>query len=126
MLKRKNFLVLLILGAVFLKGFGEAIGVAVVLVVSYILLNLVVIGAGLWQIVQDPGLLAEDHLASVIYRGTVYDHPPAGLPESLAALPRDDLVGFYRSYYTLAGSRDERPANGSRPSSISYMTSAAA
>lgn len=54
---------------------------------------------------QDPGLLAEDHLASVIYRGTVYDHPPAGLPESLAALTRDDLVGFYRSYYTLAGSR---------------------
>jgi len=54
---------------------------------------------------QDPGILAEDHLASVVYRGTVYDHPPAGLPESLAALTRDDLVGFYRSYYTLAGSR---------------------
>ena len=31
-----------LLGAVFLKGFGEAIGVAVVLVVTYILLNLVV------------------------------------------------------------------------------------
>jgi zinc protease len=54
---------------------------------------------------QDPGLLAEDRLAAVVYRGTVYDHPPAGLPESLAALTRDDLVSFYRSYYTLAGSR---------------------
>ena len=54
---------------------------------------------------QDPGLLAEDHLASVIYRGTVYDHPPAGHPGSLATLTRDDLVGFYQTYYTLAGSR---------------------
>ena len=47
-----------LLGAVFLKGFGEAIGVAVVLVVTYILLNLIVIGAGLWQIAQEPRLLA--------------------------------------------------------------------
>ena len=54
---------------------------------------------------QDPGLVAEDRLAAVIYRGTVYDHPLSGLPETLAALNRDDLVAFYRSYYTLAGSR---------------------
>lgn len=54
---------------------------------------------------QDPGIVAEDRLAAVIYRGTVYDHPPGGLPESLAALTRDDLVTFYRSHYTLAGSR---------------------
>jgi len=54
---------------------------------------------------QDPGLLAEDRLAAVVYRGTVYDHPPSGLPESLTALTRDDLVSFYRSYYTLAGSQ---------------------
>lgn len=54
---------------------------------------------------QDPGLLAEDRLAAVVYRGTVYDHPLSGLPESLPALTRDDLVGFYRSYVTLAGSK---------------------
>jgi len=54
---------------------------------------------------QDPGIVAEDRLAAVVYRGTVYDHPSAGLPESLAALTRDDLVGFYRSHYTLAGSK---------------------
>ncbi len=47
-----------LLGAVFLKGFGEAIGVAVVLVVCYIGLNLVVVGLGLWQIGQEPRLLA--------------------------------------------------------------------
>jgi hypothetical protein len=47
-----------LLGAVFLKGFGEAIGVAVVLVVGYLSLNVVVIGAGLWQIAREPHLLA--------------------------------------------------------------------
>lgn len=46
-----------LLGAVFLKGFKEAIGIAVVLVGIYILFNLVVIGAGLYQVVQDPSVL---------------------------------------------------------------------
>ena len=54
---------------------------------------------------QDPGLLAEDRLAAVVYRGTVYDHPLSGLPQSLQALTREDLVGFYESYYTRAGSK---------------------
>ncbi len=43
-----------LLGAVFLKGFGEAIGVAVVLVVCYLSLNLVVIGSGFYQIALHP------------------------------------------------------------------------
>lgn len=54
---------------------------------------------------HDPSLLAEDRLAAVVYRGTVYDHPLSGLPQVVEALDRDDLVGFYRSYYTLAGSK---------------------
>ncbi|WP_225830038.1 amino acid transporter [Streptomyces sp. NK08204] len=44
------FLVAL-LGAVFLKGFMEAIGVAVVLVVAYLGLNAVVVAVGLWHVV---------------------------------------------------------------------------
>jgi hypothetical protein len=48
-----------LLGAVFLKGFGEAIGLAVVLVVGYIGLNLVVIGAGLYQVAQEPRVLSQ-------------------------------------------------------------------
>ncbi|ADD27799.1 hypothetical protein [Meiothermus ruber] len=48
-----------LLGAVFLRGFKEAIGIAVVLVVVYIGLNLVVIGQGISLIAQNPGLLAE-------------------------------------------------------------------
>jgi len=47
------------LGAVFLKGFKEAIGIAVLLVILYILLNLVVVGAGLYQIMTHPENLTE-------------------------------------------------------------------
>ncbi|GAA0449908.1 amino acid transporter [Streptomyces olivaceiscleroticus] len=45
---------LVALGAVFLKGFREAIGVAVVLVGAYLSLNLVVIVAAAWQILTEP------------------------------------------------------------------------
>jgi hypothetical protein len=45
------------LSAVFLKGFKEAIGIAVVLVVAYLLLNLVVIGVGLVHIAQNPSVI---------------------------------------------------------------------
>lgn len=38
------------LGAVFFKGFNEAIGIAVVIVAVYLVLNVVVIGFGLYQI----------------------------------------------------------------------------
>ncbi len=43
---------LAILGAIFLKGFREAIGIAVVLVGIYLLLNGVVTIVGLWQVLQ--------------------------------------------------------------------------
>jgi hypothetical protein len=48
-----------ILAAVFLKGFKEAIGIAVFLVVSYLLLNLTVIGVGFYEIAMHPTLLAD-------------------------------------------------------------------
>ena len=46
-----------LLGAVFLKGFKEAIGIAVVVVVVYISLNLVIIGRGLYELVTHPNVL---------------------------------------------------------------------
>jgi preprotein translocase subunit SecG len=46
-----------LLGAVFLKGFTEAIGLAVGLVGIYLLLNLVVIGVGLYHLMTDLSLL---------------------------------------------------------------------
>ncbi len=47
-----------LLGAVFLRGFKEAIGIAVFLVAVYLLLNLIVIGIGLYQIVIHPEAIA--------------------------------------------------------------------
>jgi hypothetical protein len=48
-----------ILGAIFLKGFKEAIGIAVILVSSYLLLNLVVIGVGAYHLATMPGHFAQ-------------------------------------------------------------------
>ncbi|HWI43546.1 MAG TPA: amino acid transporter [Nocardioides sp.] len=50
---------LLLLGAVFLKGFNEAIGIAVVLVAAYLGLSLVVVLDGLREVVTHPGLLSD-------------------------------------------------------------------
>jgi hypothetical protein len=52
------FLVAL-LGAVFLRGFREAIGVAVALVVVYLVLNLVVIGVAGWHVIEHPHVIGD-------------------------------------------------------------------
>lgn len=52
-----TLLLITFLGAVFLKGFKEAIGIAVVLVIAYIGLSLVVVGHGLLQVIQEPALV---------------------------------------------------------------------
>jgi hypothetical protein len=48
-----------LLGAVFLRGFREAIGIAVFLVGVYLLLNLVVVSVGLYQIFNNPSQLTD-------------------------------------------------------------------
>jgi hypothetical protein len=50
---------LAMLAAVFLRGFGEAIGIAVVLVAAYIGLSAVVVANGFWHIAQDPGTFTD-------------------------------------------------------------------
>jgi hypothetical protein len=47
------------LGAVFLKGFREAVGLAVPIVVVYLLLNVIVVGWELYEIWQEPALVGE-------------------------------------------------------------------
>lgn len=49
---------LMALAAVFLKGFKEAIGIAVGLVVMYLALNAIVMVVGITQIVQNPAVIA--------------------------------------------------------------------
>jgi len=46
-----------LLGAVFLRGFGEAIGIAVVLVAVYLFLNLITVSVGLYEVATHPDLL---------------------------------------------------------------------
>ncbi|HEY9633116.1 MAG TPA: hypothetical protein V6D14_06910 [Coleofasciculaceae cyanobacterium] len=48
-----------LLGAVFIRGFREAIGIAVFLVGVYLLLNLVVVSVGVYQIVNHPSVIAD-------------------------------------------------------------------
>ncbi|BAZ14330.1 putative amino acid transporter [Calothrix sp. NIES-4071] len=48
-----------LLGAVFLRGFKEAIGIAVLLVGAYLLLNLVVIGVGTYQVITHPSAITQ-------------------------------------------------------------------
>ncbi|HYE14224.1 MAG TPA: hypothetical protein VD968_07285, partial [Pyrinomonadaceae bacterium] len=57
-----------LLGGVFLKGFKEAIGLAVIIVVAYLALNLVVIAIGFYQIAMTPGVLAR-------WQEAVFAHP---------------------------------------------------
>ncbi|MCU1530725.1 MAG: amino acid transporter [Arthrobacter sp.] len=49
---------LLILGAVFLLGFSEAVAVAIPLVVVFLLLNAIIIGTGIYDAVTQPGALS--------------------------------------------------------------------
>ncbi len=54
-----TLILLLLLGAVFFKGFKEAIGLAVILVAIYLAINAVVIGFGIYQILTHPHHLPE-------------------------------------------------------------------
>jgi len=47
-----------LLSGVFIKGFKEAIGIAVVLVTVYLLLNLIVLGVGLYHVAQNPSVIS--------------------------------------------------------------------
>ena len=58
-----------LLGAVFLRGFTEAIGVAVLLVAVYLSLNTVVIAVALWHIAADPALVPDWQHALVAQHG---------------------------------------------------------
>lgn len=53
-----TLLMILVLAAVFLKGFKEAIGIAVFLVIAYLTLNLVVIATGIYHVAIDPAVLS--------------------------------------------------------------------
>jgi hypothetical protein len=79
-----TLLLLAILGAIFLKGFSEAINLAVVLVVSYLALNLVVTVAAIQAVLRHPTLLADWRHALFAQHGS----PLAMLGVSLVVFPK--------------------------------------
>ncbi|KAB1921361.1 amino acid transporter [Micromonospora noduli] len=54
-----TLLLVSLLGAVFLKGFTEAIGIAVVLVAVYLTLNAVVVADALWRVATHPSAVGD-------------------------------------------------------------------
>lgn len=71
-----------LLGAVFLKGFKEAIGIAVFLVATYLLLNAVVVGRGLMDVISHPNVFPQwwhdvtsGAWVHTIPPDTVHNHP---------------------------------------------------
>ena len=62
---------LTVLGAIFMKGFREAVGLAVPIVASYLALNLVVVGWGVLHLWSHPELLSGWKTAAVAEQGGV-------------------------------------------------------
>jgi hypothetical protein len=56
---RRHAVLIALLGAIFLKGFTEAIGIAVGLVAVYLAFNLVVVTVALEHLVANPGLVVD-------------------------------------------------------------------
>ena len=65
-----TLLLLAALGAIFLRGFREAIGVAVAIVISYLFLNVIIIGWGISEILHHPELLPGWRQALLVQHGS--------------------------------------------------------
>ncbi|MFD7226642.1 amino acid transporter [Streptomyces sp. NPDC059881] len=66
-----TLLLIALLGAVFLKGFLEAIGVAVALVGAYLALNAVIVVVGLWHIATESHVVTDWSTALTTQHGNV-------------------------------------------------------
>jgi hypothetical protein len=63
-----TLVLLALLGAIFLRGFKEAIGIAVILVAAYLLLNAVVVGFGFYELLTHPYHFPE-------WKRALFQHP---------------------------------------------------
>ncbi|MEU3416536.1 amino acid transporter [Streptomyces sp. NPDC006658] len=121
------FLVAL-LGAVFLKGFLEAIGVAVALVGIYLALNLVVVITGLWHVVTAGHVITDWSGALTTEHGNVF----AMIGVALIVFPKLalGLSGFETGVAVMPhvqgdpGDTDERPAGRIRDTKKLLTTAA--
>ncbi|MFD7964264.1 amino acid transporter [Streptomyces zaomyceticus] len=67
-----TMILIALLGAVFLKGFLEAIGVAVVLVGVYLALNVVVVISGFWHVITEGHVVTDWTAALTAEHGNVF------------------------------------------------------
>jgi len=79
-----TLVLLVLLGAIFLKGFEEAIGIAILIVGAYLILNLLVVGVGFYEIATHPQKVVvwQDVLSSN------YGNPLTMVGVSLLVFPR--------------------------------------
>jgi hypothetical protein len=103
------------LGAVFLKGFREAIGIAVVVVGTYVLLNLIIVAVALYESVVNPQYIASWTSALL----TSHGDPLARIGLAIVVFPQLalGLSGFETGVTTMPlvrgdhqDSREEYPA----------------
>ncbi|MFD5516057.1 amino acid transporter [Streptomyces sp. NPDC127066] len=121
------FLVAL-LGAVFLKGFLEAIGVAVVLVGIYLGLNVVVAASGVWQVITHEHVVTDWTTALTAEHGNVF----AMIGVSLLVFPKLalGLSGFETGVAVMPhvegdpGDTEQKPAGRIRGAKKLLTTSA--
>ncbi|WP_328545896.1 amino acid transporter [Streptomyces platensis] len=123
-----TLLLIALLGAVFLKGFLEAIGVAVVLVGLYLALNVVVVVAGLWHVATAAQLVTDWSHALTAEHGS----PLAMVGVALLVFPKLalGLSGFETGVAVMPhiegdpGDTEERPTGRIRGAKKLLTTSA--
>jgi hypothetical protein len=102
-----------ILGAIFLRGFGEAIGIAVALVGMYLLLNFIVVADAIYQVITHPSTVVD--WQQMLF--SAYSSPLAMVGLSLLLFPKLalGLSGFETGVVVMPlvrgspGDTEERP-----------------
>jgi hypothetical protein len=82
-----TLILLILLGAVFFRGFKEAIGIAVFLVAIYLLLNFIIVGFGVVEILTHPQHIP-DWKAALLSHPHVHGNPWLIVGISLIVFPR--------------------------------------
>jgi len=82
-----TLVLVVLLGAIFLRGFKEAIGIAVILVAAYLLLNVIVVGFGLYELLSHPHYFPEWKQA-LLHHPRVHGSPWLIVAVSLILFPR--------------------------------------
>ena len=102
-----------ILGGVFLKGFREAIGIAIFIVGAYMLLNFVIVAVGFYQIATNPNTLS-DWTSSLLFN---YGSPVAMIGVSVLVFPQLalGLSGFETGVSVMPLVRGEADDDPQRP-----------